>query len=309
MMEAKATGKIEITCHPEEVNFRDEGGRFNYLFVFFVIRASNLSDHTAPVACDLIYEDGSEVASVQDKPNICLYGSAGTKTMSKESTPICTILKYHGSVRFKITKLSRNHDSKRFQVRIRLEGVDSIQCAVTRPITVLSKRKWLNAGERIPENEQRDCLERIANEENIKIAKCVTSSRVLNSSPNLSVREILGMKSLERDYPVLRMTQSDADEPTQYDCSSEEEELFTRKRKISDMGIHEKLDRMEEKLIDVMRRLEEAENSQRSSLKRQLSLSRGLSLTRAVSTGDPEFFDWPEFALYDDLLLGEQVYM
>jgi len=200
---------LELTCEPEETTFRDEGGRFNYLFAFFVVRRvagaplpSALTGRTVPVECTLLYEDGSPVSTSASKPALRLLGNAGTGKI-REGPAVCDGTELRGSVRFKILKLSRNHDQKRFRVKISLKGIADavVRPAVTRATLVLSKRKWFKAEERGPENAARRDVEEGAAREHAHIAR-EAQSEPARAAPATNIRDLIGLERIEKTYPV-----------------------------------------------------------------------------------------------------------
>mmetsp|Transcript_19689 Transcript_19689/g.32806 ORF Transcript_19689/g.32806 Transcript_19689/m.32806 type:complete len:410 (-) Transcript_19689:65-1294(-) len=230
--------RIEITCQPEASTFRDEGGRANYLYVYFVIRStidglpeSFKDTKSLPVDCELEYEDGTPVPNRLQSACLKMFGNAGTHKV-KEEEAHCNCKTLRGSVRYKIMKLSRNHDSKRFRVKLSLRGIseDVVAPAFSRATLVLSKRKWLKVEERQPEIEARKSLEEAAERENIRIAEEVRKehTKINFATP---IRELMGMTMIESRYPKhagIESLHAHAGEETDEDESSE----YSRSRRV-----------------------------------------------------------------------------
>ncbi|GBG26352.1 Hypothetical Protein FCC1311_025732 [Hondaea fermentalgiana] len=212
-LQRDASPRLEVTLEPATSIFRDEGGKFNYLCAFFVLRsgaeglpgaleAVMAEDGSVPLKLELLYEDGSLVPVRQGKPALQIFGSAGTQK-PEEGGAVCNCRDRLGSVRYRILKLSRNHDGKQFRLKISLDGVDEdvVAPAITRPTSVLSKRKWLRANERAPEGSKRKRLEELAAKQNVQLAQEAASPRATGAQLHVPVRELAGLSALEAGYP------------------------------------------------------------------------------------------------------------
>mmetsp|Transcript_18256 Transcript_18256/g.33763 ORF Transcript_18256/g.33763 Transcript_18256/m.33763 type:complete len:434 (+) Transcript_18256:162-1463(+) len=208
--QAANQARLEVTCEPEQTTFRDEGGKFNYLFAYIVLRTGSnglpstlQGQRSIPIECSLEYEDESVIPCSDSKPSLKLFGSAGVDQVSKEETPMFDCQKLCGSVRYRILKLSRNHDARRFIVKFSLAGVSEsvVQPVVTRPTLVLSKRKWLRAEERTPEIDARKAVELQGARENFTLAN---ESQRAHAQANYTVpiRQLASMENLESSYPI-----------------------------------------------------------------------------------------------------------
>jgi len=207
-----STSRLEITLEPEATTYRDEGGRFNYLFFFVILRtgphgiAQEVRDAAdnkglVPLSCRLEYEDGLEVPERSSKPSFRLLGPAGVDKPKEEGVHLdCATLR--GSIRYKIMKLSRNHDGKKFRLKIWLRGVpeEVVPAVYTRGTLVLSKRKWLKADKRAPEICQRKKTEEVGGSQNVLFAAEAGREKAQNNI-QASIREITGLKPIEHMYP------------------------------------------------------------------------------------------------------------
>mmetsp|Transcript_21417 Transcript_21417/g.42017 ORF Transcript_21417/g.42017 Transcript_21417/m.42017 type:complete len:476 (-) Transcript_21417:730-2157(-) len=213
-MSPSSTARLEVTLEPATSIFRDEGGKFNYLCLFFVLRCGPggpsprlqaLADTEGrlPLRCELVYEDGSPVPTRLGKPALQVLGGAGGKGKPEEAAASCGLESCAGSVRYRILKLSRNHDGKQFRLRVGIEGAseEDVAEAESRPTLVLSKRKWLRASERAHESEQRRKLEDLAVRQNEVLGKEAQAETACNNM-NVHVRELAGMEALEEQYPT-----------------------------------------------------------------------------------------------------------
>jgi len=198
--------RVEITCEPEETTYRDEGGRHNYLFSYFVLRTPdgfdrsclNGRDSLNDVECTLQYEDGSPVP--EDGELIKLTGKAGFNRNADDAGRADREL--FGSVRYRILPLSRNHNKNRFRVKIALRGVSEslVAPAITRPTLVLSKRKQLRAEQRVMEATERRVLEEQAEHDNLRLAEAAAGATARRSY-NASLRDLEGVPQIEGRYP------------------------------------------------------------------------------------------------------------
>ncbi|CAK9034865.1 Hypothetical protein SCF082_LOCUS21035 [Durusdinium trenchii] len=205
-----APARLELTCQPEQVTFRDEGGRFNYLFLFAVLRVSDGAGLPAElldrerVALDAVlqYEDGTPVPDKAGKPGLRLFGDAGTDK-PRDAGAAFNCKTWRASLRFKILKLSRNHDGKRFRVKLSLRGVPDtvVKPVCSRPTLVLSKRKKLKADDRVPESQQRKHVEELASKHNTRLSREAQSAEAI-AKPAIHIRTITGLEPIESEYPV-----------------------------------------------------------------------------------------------------------
>ncbi len=209
--------RLEVTCHPEATSFRDEGGRLNYLFLFCILRPTGSEGLPKQVAlaaskdgkiqleCMLEYEGGGAVHCSNDITTLLeLYGNAGSgdKVISSNA-PIFDCVTFHGGIRFRIKKLSRNHDGRRFCLRVSLKGIDEsvVASCLSEPISILSKRKNSTAVQRGPESEARLNVETKAHEECMQLGK---KSRQMKASSDsrIDLRRVLKYSRAETGYPI-----------------------------------------------------------------------------------------------------------
>merc|ERR1712137_166156 len=104
----------------------------------------------------------------------------------------------YGSLRYKINVLTRNHHSQPFRVKLNLLNFPETvaQAAYTDCTYVYSKRKWMKAFERTPENERRSELENEAAIQNAQLAKSLNRC----GGSDISIREMTKLK-LMLSYP------------------------------------------------------------------------------------------------------------
>lgn len=135
---------LSLDKEPTSLFYKDEGGKSNFLTASCVISSKD-SGKTFPIgnlrlSPRLVYESGGEIEDEDDIFNII---SVEPKTITATNEKF--------TVNFRIEKVSRRKDGKKFRVRfdvnkevsqvldyISIETVDKVE---TRAITVLSKRK------------------------------------------------------------------------------------------------------------------------------------------------------------------------
>lgn len=199
---------LEVTCQPEALSYRDEGGRFNYLFAYFVLRVGHEGVpecidgiREVEIGTELQYDDGTPVEEKRDEAGIRILGLAGPDKV-KEAPAFLDAVKLTGSVRYKIMKLSRNHDQKKFRIKIFLKDVseDVVKPAYTSATMLLSKRKWLKAEERTPEIDARKEVELRGLQENRTLGS-FAKKEAARSQPSSPIRVLAGLDTIEVHYP------------------------------------------------------------------------------------------------------------
>jgi hypothetical protein len=205
--------RLEITCQPEKVTYRDEGGNTNYLFVYFVLRPGAagypeavMQNRKLAVEISAEYQNGTTIIRDKKGSPLKILGQAGraqfkpnTYTGVEESNIFLDTSKKHGSVRYKLQVLSSNHQSQPFRLKIKLRDVaeNIVQPAYTEPTTVLSKRKFLRKEHRTVEIDQRRSVEIEAAGQNETLAKFLPSSMEDN---DMSIRELAKL-AMTTKYP------------------------------------------------------------------------------------------------------------
>lgn len=138
--------KLSLTLseEPHSLFYKDEGGKSNFLIASCTISSSSSSTKfpigNLKLSPRLIYESGAEI---EDESEIFNILSIEPKTVTSTNEIF--------TVNFRIEKVSRRKDGKRFRVRFDVDenqsqvldyvSLEDLSKVKTQPITVLSKRK------------------------------------------------------------------------------------------------------------------------------------------------------------------------
>jgi hypothetical protein len=206
--------RLEVTCHPEATTFRDEGGRLNYLVLFVVLRVGHSTPahvaqavrmgSKAALEVTLEYEGGERVFSNDSGSVVEVLGRAGelSSKIQVQDAMFC-FKEGRGSMRFRILKLSRTSDSRKFRVRVALKGYPEVGAAVSRATTVLSKRKWLVSASRAEEAKVRHQVEALAEQENVLLAE-LARGQAARANTAADLRFLCARPAIEASYPELQ---------------------------------------------------------------------------------------------------------
>jgi hypothetical protein len=212
---AAQAARLEVTCHPEATMFRDEGGRFNYLVLFVVLRMGRVAParvaeavrlgSNAALEVTLEYESGDRVFSNDGSPVVEVLGRAGELLSSKiqQQEALFSFKEGRGSMRYRVLKLSRSCDMRKFRVRVALKGFPEVGAAYSRATTVLSKRKWLLSAARTEEAKMRHQVEALAERESVLLAKAARGAAA-RANTAADLRVLCTRPALETTYPELQ---------------------------------------------------------------------------------------------------------
>lgn len=135
---------LSLNKEPNNIFYKDEGGKSNFLSATCLVKSST-SSKTFPIGnlklCPrLVYESGAEIEDEEEIFNVL---SVDPKTITSTNEIF--------TVNFRVEKVSRRKDGKRFKVRFDINkdsshllnyvSVAGTRCIETQAITVLSKRK------------------------------------------------------------------------------------------------------------------------------------------------------------------------
>jgi hypothetical protein len=211
---AAQAARLEVTCHPEATTFRDEGGRLNYLVLFVVLRVGHVAParvaeavrlgSKAALEVTLEYESGERVFSSDGGPVVEVLGRAGELSSKIQPQEALFCFKEgHGSMRYRVLKLSRSCDMRKFRVRVALKGFPEVGAALSRATTVLSKRKWLLSAARTEEAKVRHQVEAQAEWESVVLAEAARGAAA-RANTAADLRELCARPALETSYPELQ---------------------------------------------------------------------------------------------------------
>jgi hypothetical protein len=206
--------RLEVTCHPEATTFRDEGGRLNYLVLFVVLRVGLSTParvaqavrmgSKAALEVTLEYKGGERVFSNDGGPVVEVLGRAGelSSKIQLQDAMFC-FKEGRGSMRYRVLKLSRSCDMRKFRVRVALKGFPEVGAAFSRATTVLSKRKWLVSASRAEEARVRHQVEAQAEKENVLLAE-LARGQAARANTAADLRSLSARPAVEASYPELQ---------------------------------------------------------------------------------------------------------